>query len=56
MYGMDVIKNANGSFTYTKVLLPANMQKVYLDYMHRYPIPRSEIYKSKGILKQNEGW
>ncbi|MDB5208288.1 MAG: hypothetical protein JWR72_3363 [Flavisolibacter sp.] len=56
MYGMDVIKNANGSFTYNKVLLPANMQKVYLDYMHRYPIPRTEIYKSKGILKQNEGW
>ena len=56
MYGMDVVKNPNNTFTYSRVLLPANMQKVYLDYMHRYPIPRSEIYKSKGILKQNEGW
>ncbi len=56
MYGMDVVKNTNGTFTYTKVLLPANMQKVYLDYMHRYPIPRTEIYKSKGILIQNQGW
>ncbi|MDB5202952.1 MAG: hypothetical protein JWQ27_2361 [Ferruginibacter sp.] len=56
MYGMNVIKNANGTFTYAPVLLPANMQKVYLDYMHRYPIPRSEIYKSRNLLKQNEGW
>jgi len=56
MYGMDVVRNNNGSFTYNPVLLPANMQKVYLDYMHRYPIPRNEIYKSKGILLQNPGW
>ena len=56
MYGMNVVKNTNGTFTYNKELLPSNMQKVYLDYMHRYPIPRSEIYKSKGILLQNQGW
>ncbi|GAB2816384.1 RagB/SusD family nutrient uptake outer membrane protein [Ferruginibacter profundus] len=56
MYGMNVVKNTNGTFTYNKELLPANMQKVYLDYMHRYPIPHSEIYKSKGILLQNTGW
>lgn len=56
MYGMDVVKNANGSFTYTKVLLPTNLQKIFLDYMHRYPIPRSEMFKSKGKLIQNEGW
>jgi starch-binding outer membrane protein, SusD/RagB family len=56
MYGMDVIKNANGTFTYNKILLPPTFQKVFLDYMHRYPIPRSEIYKSKGTLVQNPGW
>ena len=56
MYGMNVVRNTNGSFTYNRELLPANMQKVYLDYMHRYPIPRREIYKSKGILLQNPGW
>lgn len=56
MYGMNVVRNANGTFNYNRELLPANMQKVYLDYMHRYPIPRSEIYKSKGILLQNSGW
>ncbi|MGF2410728.1 RagB/SusD family nutrient uptake outer membrane protein [Ferruginibacter sp.] len=56
MYGMNVVKNTNGTFTYNRELLPTNMQKVYLDYMHRYPIPRTEIYKSKGILLQNTGW
>ena len=56
MYGMNVIKNTNGTFTYNRELLPANLQKIYLDYMHRYPIPRAEIYKSKNILLQNQGW
>ncbi|MFC7000025.1 RagB/SusD family nutrient uptake outer membrane protein [Rufibacter roseus] len=56
MYGMNVVRNANGTFTYNRVLLPQNMQKVYLDYMHLYPIPRSEVYKSNGILQQNPGW
>ena len=56
MYGMNVVKNTNNTFTYTKILLPSSMQKVFLGYMHYYPIPRSEIYKSNGILKQNTGW
>ncbi|WP_207423541.1 RagB/SusD family nutrient uptake outer membrane protein [Desertivirga brevis] len=56
MYRMDVVKNANGSFTYTKVLLGDAFQKIFEDRQHRYPIPRTEIYKSKGILKQNPGW
>jgi hypothetical protein len=56
MYGMLVVKNTNGSFTYTPKVLGANFQKVYADYQHRYPIPRSEIYKSKGVLVQNPGW
>ena len=51
MYGMNVVRNTNGSFTYTPVLLPVNMQKVYKSYMHRYPIPRIEIYKSKNTLE-----
>lgn len=56
MYGMNVTRNANGTFTYNKVALPGVYQKVYQEHMHRYPIPRSEIYKSKGILLQNPGW
>lgn len=56
VYGMDVVKNANGTFTYRRVLLPQTFQKIFLDHQHRYPIPRSEIYKSKGTLTQNPGW
>ena len=56
IYGMDVIRNANGSFTYTKVLLPNNYQKVFLGYMHKYPVPRQEVFKSQGKLIQNPGW
>ncbi|RKR81963.1 putative outer membrane starch-binding protein [Mucilaginibacter gracilis] len=56
MYGMNVVKNTNGTFTYSKVLLGNQFQKTYLDYMHHYPIPKSEIYKSKGVLIQNPGW
>jgi hypothetical protein len=56
MYGMNVIRNSNGSYTYAPVLLGSNFQKVYLDFMHRYPIPKQEIYKSKGVLVQNPGW
>lgn len=56
VYGMNVVKNTNGTFTYTPVLLGNNFQKVYFDYMHRYPIPKQEIYKSKGVLVQNPGW
>ncbi|MDA9555563.1 RagB/SusD family nutrient uptake outer membrane protein [Pelobium sp.] len=57
MYGMSVTKNpTTGAFTYTKTLLRNDLQKIYLDYMHLYPIPRTEINKSKGILMQNPGW
>lgn len=56
VYGMSVVRNTNGTFTYTRALLPSNLQKIFVDYMHRYPIPRSEIYKSNGILKQNDKW
>ena len=56
VYGMNVVRVNATTFTYSKVLLPQPFQKVFADYMHRYPIPRSEVYKSKGILKQNPGW
>ncbi|RZK58452.1 MAG: RagB/SusD family nutrient uptake outer membrane protein [Pedobacter sp.] len=56
VYGMNILKNANGSFTFNRVLLPSTYQKVFLDHMHRYPIPRTEINKSNNILIQNPGW
>jgi hypothetical protein len=56
VFGMNVVRNTNGTFTYNKVLLPNTYQKIFLDHMHRYPIPRSEVNKSNNILIQNPGW
>ncbi|MDT3402048.1 RagB/SusD family nutrient uptake outer membrane protein [Mucilaginibacter terrae] len=55
MKGMKVIKNADNSFTYNVVELPT-FQKVFQDFMHLYPIPRAEMNKTSGALKQNPGW
>jgi len=56
MKGMEVIRNTNGSFTYTPFVLAAGFQKSWTDKQNLYPIPRTEIYKSKGVLIQNPGW
>jgi len=55
MKGMLVIKNTDGSFTYTQTDLPA-YQKVFTERMYLYPIPQSEMNKTSGLLKQNPGW
>lgn len=54
--GMNVVRNTNGTFTYNTIILPNVYQKTFADYMHLYPIPRAEIFKSKNILTQNPGW
>lgn len=56
MYGMQVVKNPDNSFTYSKLVLSSQFQRVFTDRQNLYPIPRSEIQKSKGILLQNPGW
>jgi hypothetical protein len=56
MKGMDVLKNANGTFTYTPIVLGPTFQKTWTEAQNLYPIPRTEIYKSKGVLTQNPGW
>lgn len=56
MKGMDVVKLSNGTFTYTPIVLGNSFQKVWTEKQNLYPIPRPEIYKSKGVLKQNPGW
>lgn len=53
--GMNVEKKGTG-FTYTVIPMPIIYQRVFEEHMHRYPIPRNEIFKSNGILKQNPGW
>ena len=54
--GMDVVRNANGSFTYNVITLPNLYQKRFTDHMYLYPIPRREVFKSNGILIQNPNW
>lgn len=56
MKGMDVVKNTNGTFTYTPIVLGTGFQKTWTEKQNLYPIPRTEIYKSKGVLTQNPGW
>lgn len=56
MKGMNVTRNANGSFSYQVVTLPAGVQKIYTENQHYYPIPRREVQKSNSVLKQNPGW
>ncbi|WP_223713286.1 RagB/SusD family nutrient uptake outer membrane protein [Niabella beijingensis] len=52
--GMTIVKNANGTFSYTrKVALEG---KAFSDKNYWLPIPRSEILASDNQLKQNEGY
>ncbi len=55
VYGMNVVKNTNGTFSYSKIILSDYYQRIFEDYMHLYPIPRNEIQKSKKLI-QNSGW
>ncbi|MNL67431.1 SusD family protein [compost metagenome] len=50
---MQIIKNANGTFSYT----PYNALNVTFDAskMYLYPIAASEVNKNRN-LKQNPGW
>lgn len=54
--GMTVVRNADGSFTYNVVTLQSIYQKKFEEHMYLYPIPRNEVWKSNGILKQNPNW
>lgn len=56
MYGMYTTKSPGGVFTYTPTILGQQFQKVYADYQHRYPFPRTQVYNSLGVLVQNPGW
>ncbi len=52
IYGMEIIKNVDGTYNYTKKLVE---RRVYEEKMNLYPIPLSELYKNNN-LKQNTGW
>jgi len=51
--GMQVVKQGDGSFTYTPVKI---QDRQWDDKMYFYPIPQSEIYDTNGSLSQNPGW
>jgi hypothetical protein len=53
LHGMQIVKNANGTFSYT----PYNALNVTFDAakMYLYPIAASEVNKNRN-LKQNPGW
>lgn len=55
MNGIDVEKKGT-AFIYTVTPLAGIYQRVFEDHMYLYPIPRSEVFKSNGILTQNPGW
>ncbi len=48
-----ITKNNDDTFTYEPFVYET---RVFYDYMHLYPIPEDDIYKSDGKLKQNLGW
>lgn len=50
--GMDIIKNADGKFTYTPYVVE---KRVFDSKMYYYPIPNSELLKEKRLV-QNTGW
>jgi starch-binding outer membrane protein, SusD/RagB family len=53
LMGMQVVKNANNTFSYTPFIVE---QRVFENKMYLYPIPNDEIAKSNGLLTQNPGW
>jgi hypothetical protein len=50
--GMNIVKNADGSFTYSPYVVE---KRVFIPKMYYYPIPNAEILKQKN-LEQNPGW
>jgi starch-binding outer membrane protein, SusD/RagB family len=52
IYGMEITKNQDGTFKYTKKLIE---RRAYEDKMNLYPIAQSELDKNDK-LKQNPGW
>ncbi|GHV58033.1 starch-binding protein [Bacteroidia bacterium] len=52
--GIEATKIADNTFSYTE--LNVESRKFIAPKMYYFPIPNSEIRKSKGILVQNPGW
>lgn len=53
-YGIDITKNTNGTFTYTRKTALAG--KAFQTKHYWLPIPRSEIQASNNVLEQNPNY
>jgi hypothetical protein len=53
IYRISVKRKADGTKELTRDRIETHK---FEDYMHRYPLPKSEVEKSKNVLKQNPGW
>ncbi len=51
--GVDIVKEANDSFTYTVKTVE---QRIWKDAMYYYPIPQAEVIKSNNVIVQNPNW
>ena len=54
LIGIEAVKNADETFTYTEFIVEP--RTFIAPKMYRYPIPQTEISKSAGVLQQNTGW
>lgn len=52
IYGINIWKEADGSFTYERFKYQT---PIFKEHMHLYPIPNEEVYKSEN-LEPNPGW
>ena len=52
LMGVDIAKNADGTFTYKPVTVE---NRVFEPKMYLYPIPQGELNAAKGLI-QNPGW
>jgi hypothetical protein len=52
--GIKAVKNPDNTFSYSEFVV--ENRKFIAPQMYVYPIPQTEISKSKGILIQNPGW
>ena len=52
IYGVDIEKTGDNTFSYTKVLVE---ERVFSEKMYLFPIPQAELFINTN-LRQNQGW
>lgn len=52
VHGLQIIKNADGSYTYSKYVAE---NRVFTEKMYYYPFPNTELKRNPALV-QNKGW